>query len=362
MVGSKGKVALGMSGGIDSSISAYLLSEAGYEVEGFFMKNWEEDDDNGCTSKKDYEDAIKICNKLGIKLNLVNFSDKYWSNVFEKFLAELKKGFTPNPDIFCNKEIKFKLYYDYAMSLGFDYIATGHYAKKLNLTEPQLHIPKDRIKDQTYFLYTLNEKVLKNTIFPLEEMEKNEVKKIEKKLNFGLERKKESMGICFIGNKKFTSFIDRYIKPEEGNIVDYRSKKIIGTHEGLNKYTIGQRKGIKIGGMRDKEELAWYVIDKNIDDNILIVSQDQAPLLYSGEIELNDFNLINKDYKKNNIRARFRHGGQLRACEFKVIDQKYIIRLKESERAIAPGQSAVLYNDTHCIGGGIITSKCLNKI
>lgn len=362
MVGSKGKVALGMSGGIDSSISAYLLSEAGYEVEGIFMKNWEEDDDNGCTSKKDYEDAIKICSKLGIKLNLVNFSDKYWSDVFEKFLDELKKGFTPNPDIFCNKEIKFKRYYDYAMSLGFDYIATGHYAKKLNLSQPQLHIPKDRIKDQTYFLYTLNEMVLNNTIFPLEEMEKNEVKKIEKKLNFGLERKKESMGICFIGNKKFTSFIDRYIKPEEGNIVDYKSKKIIGTHEGLNKYTIGQRKGIGIGGMKDREELAWYVIDKNIDHNILIVSQDQTPLLYSGEIELNDFNLINKDYKKNNIRARFRHGGQLRACDFKIIDQKYIITLNESERAVAPGQSVVLYNDTHCIGGGIVKSKCLNKI
>ena len=362
MVSSKGKVALGMSGGIDSSISAYLLSEAGYEVEGIFMKNWEEDDDDGCTSKKDYEDAIKVCNKLGIKLNLVNFSDKYWSDVFEKFIDELKKGFTPNPDIFCNKEIKFKRYYEYAMSLGFDHIATGHYAKKLNFSQPQLHIPKDRIKDQTYFLYTLNEKVLNNTIFPLEEMEKNEVKKIEKKLNFGLERKKESMGICFIGNKKFTSFIDKYIKPEEGDIVDYKSKKIIGTHEGLNKYTIGQRKGIRIGGMKDKEELAWYVIDKNINDNILIVSQDQTPLLYSGEIELTDFNLINKDYKKNDIRARFRHGGQLRACDFKIIDQKYIIRLNESERAIAPGQSAVLYSDTHCIGGGIVTSKCLNKI
>jgi len=362
MVGSKGKVALGMSGGIDSSISAYLLLEAGYEVEGFFMKNWEEDDADGCTSKKDYEDAVKVCNNLSIKLNLVNFSDKYWTDVFEKFLDELKKGFTPNPDIFCNREIKFKRYYDYTMSLGFDYIATGHYAKKLNLSQPQLHIPKDRIKDQTYFLYTLNEKVLNHAIFPLEGIEKNEVKKIEKKLNFGLERKKESMGICFIGNKKFTSFIDRYIKPEVGNIVDYKSKKIIGTHEGLNKYTIGQRKGIRIGGMKDKEELAWYVIDKNIEDNILVVSQDQTPLLYSGEIELNDFNLINKNYKKNNIRARFRHGGQLKACDFKIINQKYIIRLKERERAIAPGQSAVLYNDTHCIGGGIVTSKCLNKI
>ena len=362
MVGSKGKVALGMSGGIDSSISAYLLLEAGYEVEGFFMKNWEEDDADGCTSKKDYEDAVKVCNNLGIKLNLVNFSDKYWTDVFEKFLDELKKGFTPNPDIFCNREIKFKRYYDYTMSLGFDYIATGHYAKKLNLSQPQLHIPKDRIKDQTYFLYTLNEKVLNHAIFPLEGIEKNEVKKIEKKLNFGLERKKESMGICFIGNKKFTSFIDKYIKPEEGDIVDYKSKKIIGTHEGLNKYTIGQRKGIRIGGMKDKEELAWYVIDKNINDNILIVSQDQTPLLYSGEIELTDFNLINKDYEKKNIRARFRHGGQLRACDFKIIDQKYIIRLNESERAIAPGQSAVLYSDTHCIGGGIVTYKCLNKI
>ena len=175
MTNSRVKVAVGMSGGVDSSVAAYLLTESGYEVKGIFMKNWEEDDSDECSSKEDYEDARRVCKHLGIELNLVNFSDKYWTSVFETFINELKKGFTPNPDVFCNKEIKFKQYYDYAMSLNFDLIATGHYARKENISDPELHIPKDIIKDQTYFLYMMKEDVLRNTLFPLEQLNKDEL-------------------------------------------------------------------------------------------------------------------------------------------------------------------------------------------
>ncbi len=354
------RIAVGMSGGVDSSVAAYLLTQAKYDVEGIFMKNWEEDDKDGCNAKEDFEDAKRVCQLLGIKLNIVNFSDEYWTNVFEVFINELKKGFTPNPDVFCNKEIKFNQFYKYALSQGFDLIATGHYAKKINSISPELHSPKDRIKDQTYFLYTIDENVLKNIIFPLEEMTKDEVKKIAIDLGFGLEKKKESMGICFIGKRKFSSFIDSYVEAVKGPIINYHNDKIIGNHEGLSKYTIGQRKGINIGGLRNSIDSPWYVIDKNIKENSLIVSQDQSPLLYTGEIELGQFNAINKISDNQNVKVRFRHGGDLRDCVFNIRDNKHIITLKENERGIAQGQAAVLYIGTRCIGGGTVVSKCLN--
>ena len=361
MANLKKKVAIGMSGGIDSSVAAHLLIQAGYDVEGIFMKNWEEDDDDECNSKEDYKDAKKICNLLKIKLNLVNFSDRYWTNVFEVFVDDLKKGFTPNPDVFCNKEIKFNQFYKYALSLGFDLIATGHYAKKYTVDYPQLHIPKDNIKDQTYFLYTLNQEVLENTIFPLENLNKSEVKKIANELNFGLDQKKESMGICFIGKRKFSSFIDSYVKPVKGSIINYNNNKVIGAHSGLSKYTIGQRKGINIGGMKDSYDTPWYVIDKNIKDNTLMVSQDQSPLYYTGEIELDEFNEIDKVINNQKVKARFRHGGELKDCIIKIKNSKYTIILNEEERGIAQGQAAVLYIGTQCVGGGTVISKCLNK-
>tara|TARA_B100001063_G_scaffold103787_1_gene96837 strand:+ start:112 stop:1200 length:1089 start_codon:yes stop_codon:yes gene_type:complete len=355
------RIAVGMSGGVDSSVAAYLLIQAGYDVEGIFMKNWEEDDGDECNSKEDYEDAKKVCQLLDIKLSLINFSDKYWTNVFEIFIRDLKKGFTPNPDVFCNKEIKFNQFYKYAMSQGFDLIATGHYAKKINNINPELHSPKDRAKDQTYFLYTLDEKVLNNTVFPLEELNKDEVKNISKKLGFGLEKKKESMGICFIGKRRFSSFIDSYIKPIKGPIINYNSNKIIGTHEGLSKYTIGQRKGINIGGLKDSIDSPWYVVDKNMNENSLLVSQDQSSLFYQGEIELGEFSAINKILNNEKLKVRFRHGGELRDCALNIEDNKYVLTLKENERGIAQGQSAVLYDGTRCIGGGTVISKCLNQ-
>ena len=355
------RIAVGMSGGVDSSVAAYLLTQAEYDVEGIFMKNWEEDDKDECNSKEDFEDAKRVCRLLDIKLNTINFSDEYWTNVFEIFINDLKKGFTPNPDVFCNKEIKFNQFYKYALSQGFDLIATGHYAKKVNNINSELHSPTDRIKDQTYFLYTLDENILRNTVFPLEEMTKDEVKKIATELGFGLEKKKESMGICFIGKRKFSSFIDSYVEPVKGPIINYNDNQIIGTHEGLSKYTVGQRKGINIGGLKDSIDSPWYVIDKNINENSLIVSQDQSPLFYTGEIELGQFNAINKISDNQNVKVRFRHGGDLRDCVFNIRDNKYIITLKENERGIAQGQAAVLYIGTRCIGGGTVISKCLNQ-
>jgi tRNA-specific 2-thiouridylase len=355
------RIAVGMSGGVDSSVAAYLLTKAEYDVEGIFMKNWEEDDKDECNSKEDFEDAKRVCRLLDIKLNTINFSDEYWTNVFEVFISDLKKGFTPNPDVFCNKEIKFNQFYKYALSQGFDLIATGHYAKKVTNINSELHSPTDRIKDQTYFLYTLDENVLRNTVFPLEQMTKDEVKKIATNLGFGLEEKKESMGICFIGKRKFSSFIDSYVEPIKGPIINYHNNQIIGTHEGLSKYTIGQRKGINIGGLKDSIDSPWYVIDKNINENSLIVSQDQSPLFYTGEIELGQFNAINKISDNQNVKVRFRHGGDLKDCVFSIRDNKYIITLKENERGIAQGQAAVLYIGTRCIGGGTVISKCLNQ-
>ncbi len=355
------KVAVGISGGVDSSVAAYLLLKAGYEVEGIFMKNWEEDDSEECNSKEDFEDAQKVCKHLKIKLHQVNFSDEYWVNVFEGFINDLKKGYTPNPDVFCNKEIKFKQFYQYAISLGFDMIATGHYAKRHNSKNIELHIPKDENKDQTYFLYMLNKEVLEKTLFPLENLEKSDVKSIAKGMGLGLEEKNESMGICFIGKRKFSSFVDKYVKPIEGPIIDYDSNKIISSHKGLSKYTIGQRKGINIGGMKESSDLPWYVIDKNIDTNTLIVSQNQSPLFYVGDIELDNINIINDQFDGRNIKVRFRHGGKLRNCTLHYQKNKCIITLHEEERGIAQGQAAVFYNGTECIGGGTVISKCLRK-
>lgn len=362
MASFKEKIALGVSGGVDSSVAAMLLIDAGFDVEGIFMKNWEEDDSIDCNAKTDYKDASNVCKKLGIKINLVNFSDKYWNDVFTRFINELKQGYTPNPDIFCNKEIKFKLFYDYALSIGFDSISTGHYAKTIRTSNTELHIPKDRIKDQTYFLYTLKEKILNNIHFPLHNIDKKDVKNIAKDLNLGISEKKESMGICFIGKKKFSSFIDEYIKPVGGSIVDYCTNKKIGTHNGLTKFTIGQRKGIKIGGMKEANDSPWYVIDKDIHNNQLIVSQDQNPIYYDGKINLHDFNLINDNVDLNQyFDVRFRHGGSLKKCKLIRNNNGYLIHLSDKERGIAAGQAAVLYNGTQCIGGGTVSSKCLNK-
>jgi len=349
-----------MSGGVDSSITAVLLKQSGYDVSGLFMKNWEEDDsDDACNSKRDYDDALRISKKLGIKLSMVNFSDKYWDLVFKRFINELNQGLTPNPDIYCNKEIKFNYFMNYALSLGCDKVATGHYAMiKGNEPDLTLNIPKDRSKDQTYFLYMLNQSIMKNLLFPLQDIDKNEVKNIAKDFDLSIYQKKESMGICFIGKKDFSSFIKKYINTKHGNICD-EDGYVLGEHDGLFNYTIGQRKGIRIGGNKNYSEKPWFVINKDIGQNKLIISQDEDRLIALGKVELKNMSWVRSQPSENlKCKARFRHGGKLIPVNITKTNNKYYLDMLDGERAITPGQSAVLYNGDECIGGGIISSLC----
>jgi len=352
------KIIVGMSGGVDSSVSAILLKEQGYDVSGLFMKNWEEDDDdNNCNSKKDYDDALRVSKKLGIKLSTVNFSDKYWDLVFKRFIDELNNGLTPNPDIYCNKEIKFNYFMNYALSQNCDKLATGHYAKiKFNNDSYSLNIPKDRTKDQTYFLYMLNQNIMKNLIFPLEDIEKDDVKRIVKSFDISIYKKKESMGICFIGKKDFSTFIKKYINSYPGDICDEKGL-VLGKHTGLFNYTLGQRKGIKIGGLKNYNEKPWFVIKKDNINNNLIISQNEDMLLSSSIINLNNTTWTKeKPREKVEYMARFRHGGRLVPVNVSINNDDYILNMIELERAVTPGQSAVLYKDNECIGGGIISN------
>ena len=353
-------IAVAMSGGVDSSISAVLLKERGYKVTGIFMKNWEEDDDsNNCNVADDYKDAKRVASKLGIDLLTVNFSDKYWQLVFQRLIKGLQSGITPNPDIFCNKEIKFNYFYQHVLSLGYDQLATGHYAKVENENNMfKLKVAYDQSKDQTYFLYMLQQDVLKNIIFPLENITKVEVKRIAREFDLKISEKKESMGICFIGKKNFTEFISKYLKNDPGNILD-ESGMILGKHQGLFNYTIGQRKGLGIGGISDTNNNPWFVMSKDVSSNNLVVTQDEKKLLYKGELLLSSASwvhtapVINKKYT-----ARFRHGGKLVPVLIEERNQRYYLILEEHERAITIGQSAVIYQNNECLGGGIIEKLC----
>lgn len=350
----KERIIVGMSGGVDSSVTAALMRDQGHQVSGLFMKNWEEDDNGKCSSKNDYDDAKRVCKKLNIKLYSINFSDIYWDLVFKKFLSKLKSGITPNPDILCNKEIKFNYFLKYGLSLGFDKVATGHYAKLKNEKKIMtLNIPKDKQKDQTYFLYILNQKIMKKILFPLANITKEEVKDYAKSLDIKIYNKKESMGICFIGKRNFSGFIKDYIYNSPGFVVDL-SGNVLGKHNGLFNYTIGQRKGIKIGGRKDSLSKPWFVIKKDVDRNVLIVSQNENELFYKGNINLESVNWISPSKTKIKCGIRFRHGGKLMPGEVSRREKNYIIKLEKKERAITPGQSAVFYRNGKCLGGGVV--------
>ena len=350
----KERIIVGMSGGVDSSVTAALMRDQGHQVSGLSMKNWEEEDNGKCSSKNDYDDAKRVCKKLNIKLYSINFSDIYWDLVFKKFLSKLKSGITPNPDILCNKEIKFNYFLKYGLSLGFDKVATGHYAKLKNAKKIMtLNIPKDKQKDQTYFLYILNQKIMKKILFPLANITKEEVKDYAKSLDIKIYNKKESMGICFIGKRNFSGFIKDYIYNSPGFVVDL-SGNVLGKHNGLFNYTIGQRKGIKIGGQKNFLSKPWFVIKKDVDRNVLIVSQNENELFYKGNINLESVNWISPTKTKIKCEIRFRHGGKLMPGEVSRRDKNYIIKLEKKERAITPGQSAVFYRNGECLGGGIV--------
>ena len=356
------RVVLGMSGGVDSSVAAILLKEQGYEVIGVFMKNWEEKDDNGnCMAEEDYKDVIAVAEQLDIPYYSVNFVKEYWDKVFIYFLNEYKKGRTPNPDVMCNKEIKFKAFLDYAMKLGADYVATGHYARILH-EEKNGKIKSvmlrgiDNNKDQTYFLCQLTQEQLEKVLFPIGEYTKPQIREIAEKYNLATAKKKDSTGICFIGERDFNEFLSKYLPAKGGNIVNTEGK-ILGKHNGLMYYTIGQRKGIGIGNTKEVTGEPWFVVDKNLETNELIVTQGDKSVLYSKGLIATDFNFINiEDIEfpmECTVKFRYRQSDS-KATIKKLSDEKYEVLFDEPQKAVTPGQIVVAYKDEVCLGGGVI--------
>ncbi|WP_311351966.1 tRNA 2-thiouridine(34) synthase MnmA [Aggregatibacter segnis] len=357
------KVICGMSGGVDSSVSAFILQQQGYQVEGLFMKNWEEDDDTDyCTAAADLADAQAVCDKLGIKLHKINFAAEYWDNVFEHFLSEYKAGRTPNPDILCNKEIKFKAFLEYAAEdLGANYIATGHYVRRRGADDnAQLLRGLDANKDQSYFLYTLSSKQVGQSLFPVGGIEKPIVRAIAEDLGLITAKKKDSTGICFIGERKFKDFLARYLPAQPGNIRTVEGD-IIGRHDGLMYHTLGQRKGLGIGGVKGASEEAWYVVEKDLVNNELIVAQghDHSALLSTGliaqQLHWVDRQPIREPLRCT-VKTRYRQTDV--PCTIEPIDDESIkVIFDEPQIAVTPGQSAVFYLDEVCLGGGIIEQQ-----
>ena len=357
------KVICGMSGGVDSSVSAFILQQQGYQVEGLFMKNWEEDDDTDyCTAAADLADAQAVCDKLGIKLHKINFAAEYWDNVFEHFLSEYKAGRTPNPDILCNKEIKFKAFLEYAAEdLGANYIATGHYVRRRGADDnAQLLRGLDANKDQSYFLYTLSSKQVGQSLFPVGDIEKPIVRAIAEDLGLITAKKKDSTGICFIGERKFKDFLARYLPAQPGNIRTVEGD-IIGRHDGLMYHTLGQRKGLGIGGVKGASEEAWYVVEKDLVNNELIVAQghDHSALLSIGliaqQLHWVDRQPIREPLRCT-VKTRYRQTDV--PCTIEPIDDESIkVIFDEPQIAVTPGQSAVFYLNEVCLGGGIIEQQ-----
>ncbi|MUG31843.1 tRNA 2-thiouridine(34) synthase MnmA [Psychrobacter sanguinis] len=368
------RVVVGMSGGVDSSVSAVLLQQAGFQVEGLFMKNWEEDDGTEyCTAMEDLADAQAVCDKIGITLHTANFAMEYWDRVFEHFLAEYQAGRTPNPDILCNKEIKFKAFLDYAVTLGADYIATGHYTRRsVNYTREDglevAHLMRglDNNKDQSYFLHAVGGDKIAKTLFPVGELEKPEVRRIAEEHDLITAKKKDSTGICFIGERRFKDFLQQYLPAKPGNIVT-DDGITIGKHDGLMYYTLGQRGGIGIGGVKDRPEEPWFVLQKDLSNNELIVGQGHDhPMLLSQRLTAYKLDwveriapaaIFSEQGLKCMAKTRYRQPDQ--SCTvFADSDDGSRVKVifDEPQRAVTPGQSAVFYIDEVCLGGGVIES------
>ena len=360
----KKMVVVGMSGGVDSSVSAYLLKKQGYNVVGLFMKNWEEKDDNGhCTSEADYEDVKRVCNKLGIPYYSVNFSKQYYDQVFKEFLEEYKKGRTPNPDVLCNREIKFGPFLDYAVNvLGADYIATGHYCNIGRDESGTVYLKrsKDQNKDQTYFLNQVSQEQLQRVIFPIGDLEKSEVRKIAKELDLSTADKKDSTGICFIGERNFKQFLNNFLPAKNGKICTLDGK-VVGEHTGVLYYTIGQRRGLNIGGKAGGNGERWFVVSKDVEKNILYVHQGDDDVLYTDYLFAEEFNWIsgckNKEFE---CTAKFRYRQPDQSVKVFVDENdntKIKVVFKEKQKAITEGQYVVLYDGDICLGGGKIVKK-----
>lgn len=353
----KVSVMVGLSGGVDSSVCSALLLEQGYAVYAVFMKNWEEDDsETHCRDAKDIQDAKKVCEKLNIPLQVINFSKVYWDNVFSFFLAEYQAGRTPNPDVLCNSEIKFRAFLEYAERMGAEYIATGHYVRR-TLTSPYSLLKGcDPNKDQSYFLHTLNQYQLQKSLFPVGEMSKTEVRHIAKKLGFKNYAKKDSTGICFIGERRFKAFLQNYLPAQPGDIETIDGNRI-GQHDGLMYYTLGQRQGLKIGGRRGFAELPWYVAVKDLQRNVLVVVQgENHSALFSKNLRAQKIHWIlgiSPTYPFSCF-AKVRYRQKEQACTIEKEGIGYKVAFKTPQRAITPGQSVVFYEGEVCLGGGVI--------
>ena len=351
------KVVIGMSGGVDSSVAAILLKRQGYEVIGLFMRNWDASLNNDilgnptinndvCPQEQDYLDALKVCEQIGIPLQRVDFVKEYWDYVFTYFLDELKLGRTPNPDIMCNKYIKFDMFAREAYKLGADYIATGHYAR---IKDGKLLRAVDDNKDQTYFLSQLSNKQLEHVLFPIGDLEKSEVRKIAEEYNLVTARKKDSTGICFIGERNFKGFLQNYLPNQPGDIVDIETNKVLGKHVGLMYYTIGQRRGLNIG-TTDK----IFVVGKDMNKNILYIAYgEDNPYLVTTSCVVDHINWIGVD-KPEKCTAKFRYRQKDNDVSLEYHDDYIIVRYPQGVKAVTPGQACVFYNGEECLGGGII--------
>ncbi|WP_339858027.1 tRNA 2-thiouridine(34) synthase MnmA [Pseudohongiella acticola] len=358
------RVIVGMSGGVDSSVAALLLLQQGYQVEGLFMKNWEEDDDTEyCTAKADLADAQAVCDRLGLKLHTANFAAEYWDGVFEHFLAEYRAGRTPNPDILCNREIKFKAFLEYAMVLGADYIATGHYVRR-DLLNGQTRLLKglDANKDQSYFLSAVSEDCIARSLFPVGELEKPAVRALAAEHGFVTSDKKDSTGICFIGERKFKDFLQQYLPAQPGDI-ETVDGEVIGRHHGLMYHTYGQRQGLGIGGLQAHDDAPWYVVGKDLPRNCLIVAQGSTnPALFSSALKASQVAWINRQAPDLPLRCtakiRYRQADQHCLVERENADDpdnRHVrVSFDEPQRAVTPGQAIVFYQGDICLGGGVI--------
>jgi tRNA-specific 2-thiouridylase len=353
------KIIVGLSGGVDSSVATLMLLEQGYNVEALFMKNWDEDDKNGkCHAEQDLSDAQKVADKLGVKLHTKNFSADYWSDVFEDFIQEHKNGRTPNPDVLCNQKIKFKVFLEYALSLGADKIATGHYARiAKNEQGYQLKTGLDNNKDQSYFLYLLGQYQLSKSLFPLGDISKTQVRKIATQHGLITADKKDSTGICFIGERNFSEFLQTYIPTQIGDMID-ENGKFIKHHQGLAFYTIGQRKGLEIGGGFGTSSKPWFVADKLIKTNQLLVVQGDNPLLYHNSLITSKLHWIgNQPDFALDYQAKIRYRQSSQDCKIIKNGSQVKVIFSQPQRAVTIGQSIVFYQNDICLGGAIIEQR-----
>lgn len=366
----KKRVVVGMSGGVDSSVTAWLLKQQGYDVVGLFMKNWEDDDDSEyCSTRQDWLDAVSVADVVGVDIEAVNFAAEYKDRVFADFLREYSAGRTPNPDVLCNAEIKFKAFLDHAMTLGADHIATGHYARVRAVQTAQgqrfeLLKALDHTKDQSYFLHRLNQAQLSRTLFPLGEIPKTEVRRIAHELGLPNAAKKDSTGICFIGERPFRDFLNRYLPTQPGPILTQDGKKV-GTHHGLSFYTLGQRKGLGIGGVKGHQQAdgtgpVWYVARKDVAANTLyVVEGHDHPWLLSQQLQAGQMSWVDGQAPvpgHYGAKARYRQADA--SCILRPSDSDgFLLHFSEPQWAVTPGQSAVLYDGEVCLGGGIIRSR-----